>query len=272
MTAVLTSPVASAPERRSPLSWAVRDTLSVTGRNLLTLVRLPQLMVFSTIQPVIFVLLFTYVFGGAIKIPGLQGPYVDYLMPGIFVQTVAFGAVNTAIGLSEDLNKGIIERFRSLPMARSAVLAGRTVADLVRDAFVIVLMCVVGFLVGFRIHTNPAVFVGGLLVLLLFAFALAWVFALIGLSVREPETAQAASFPVLALLVFASSAFVSPSTMPSWLQWFAEHQPLSITVDAVRACSIGGPTATYVWKSIAWSIAIIAVFAPIAVRKYRRVS
>jgi ABC transporter DrrB family efflux protein len=250
----------------------IRDATAVAGRNLIAYRRVPQLLVFSTIQPLIFVLLFRYVFGGAIVIPGLQVPYVDYLMPGIFVQTVAFGAVNTAIGLAEDLNKGLIERFRSLPMARSAVMAGRTIADLVRDVFVVTLMCIVGVLVGWRIHTNAVAFIGGMLVLLLFAFALAWVFGYIGLSVGEPEAAQAASFPILAILTFASSAFVSPETMPGWLQWFAEHQPLSITVDAVRACLIGGPTATKVLQSIAWSVGIIAVFAPLAVRKYRRVA
>ena len=271
MTAITVPSAAPTAVRRPPFVWAVKDTLAVAGRNLITLVRLPQLLVFATIQPIIFVLLFRYVFGGAIVIPGLEVPYVDYLMPGIFVQTVAFGAVNTAIGLAEDLHKGLLERFRSLPMARSAVMAGRTIADLVRDVFVVALMCIVGVLVGWRIHTNAIAFIGGMLVLLLFAFALAWVFGFIGLSVGEPEAAQAASFPILAILTFASSAFVSPETMPGWLQWFAEHQPLSITVDAVRACLIGGPTATKVLQSIAWSVGIIAVFAPLAVRKYRRV-
>jgi ABC transporter DrrB family efflux protein len=258
--------------RRRSSVWAVKDTLAVVGRNLTTIYRLPQLLVFSTIQPIIFVLMFRYVFGGAINIPGLTVPYVDYLMPGIFAQTVAFGSVNTAVGLAEDLQKGLIERFRSLPMARSAVMAGRTLADLVRDVFVVLLMLLVGFIVGFRIHTNFFACVGGILVLLLFAFSLAWVFGFIGLATGQAETAQAASFPILAILTFASSAFVSPETMPSWLQWFAEHQPLSVTVDAVRACFIGGPTATKVVHSILWSVGIIAVFAPIAVRKYRRVA
>jgi ABC-2 type transport system permease protein/oleandomycin transport system permease protein len=256
----------------SRLAVGISDTMAITWRNLLSLARTPQLVVFSTIQPVIFVLMFRYVFGGALNIPGLTVPYVDYLMPGIFVQTVAFGAVNTAIGLAEDLHKGLIERFRSLPMARSAVLAGRTIADLCRDVFVVVLMIVVGAIVGFRIHAGFLAFVGGMLVLLFFAFAMAWVFGLIGLSTPNAETAQAASFPILAVLVFASSAFVSPETMPSWLQWWAEHQPLSITVDAVRACCIGGETAEPVIKSLLWSVAIIVVFAPIAVRRYRRVA
>jgi ABC transporter DrrB family efflux protein len=271
MSAIGLNAPAGAARRSSP-AWAVKDTLAIVGRNLTTIYRLPQLLVFSTIQPIIFVLMFTYVFGGAINIPGLTVPYIDYLMPGIFAQTVAFGSVNTAIGLAEDLQKGLIERFRSLPMARSAVMAGRTIADLVRDVFVVLLMLIVGFIVGFRIHTNALVFIGGLLVLLLFAFALAWVFGFIGLATGQAETAQAASFPILAILTFASSAFVSPETMPGWLQWFAEHQPLSVTVDAVRACCIGGPTATKVFQSILWSVGIIAVFAPIAVRKYRRVA
>jgi ABC-2 type transport system permease protein len=272
MTAITSPAPARLSNQRVSIAVATQDTLAMTRRNLLTIVRLPQLLVFSTIQPVIFVLMFRYVFGGAVQIPGLQVPYVDYLMPGIFVQTVAFGATNTAIGLAEDIHKGLIERFRSLPMARAAVLAGRTTADLVRDVFVVALMILVGFIVGFRIHVGLMAFLGGMLVLLLFGFALAWVFALIGLSVPTAETAQAAGFPILAILVFASSAFVSPATMPGWLRWFAEHQPLSITVNAVRACCIGGETASWVIKSVLWSVAIVAVFAPIAVRKYRQVA
>src|SRR5262245_40861982 len=256
--------------RHTKAGAAVVDGITITWRNLKGMSRTPEVIVFSTIQPIIFVLTFRYVFGGSIVVPGLD--YVDFLMPGIFVQTVVFGSMNTAIGLAEDLHKGLIERFRSLPMARSAVMAGRTIADLVRDVFVVTLMCIVGVIVGWRIHTNGAAFIGGMLVLLLFAFALAWVFGFIGLSVCQAEAAQAASFPILAIFTFASSAFVSPETMPGWLQWFAEHQPLSITVDAVRACCIGGPTATKVLQSVLWSVGIIAVFAPIAVRKYRRVA
>ena len=253
---------------RSAMAWAVRDSITIAWRNLLNIVRVPQLLVFSTIQPVIFVLMFRYVFGGAIQVPG--GSYVNYLMPGIFVQTVAFGATNTAIGLAEDIHKGLIERFRSLPMARSAVLAGRTLADLVRDFLVIILMVIVGMIVGFRVQTNFIAFCAGIGVLLLFAFAMAWVFAIIGMSSSSAESAQAASFPILAVLVFASSAFVPVSTMPSWLQVWANHQPVSITVNAVRALMIGGPTATPVIQSLAWSVGLIAVFAPMAVRRYRR--
>jgi ABC-2 type transport system permease protein/oleandomycin transport system permease protein len=250
------------------LVWTVSDTLAITWRNLLTLVRLPQLLVFSTIQPVIFVLLFRYVFGGAITVPGVA--YVDYLMPGIFVQTVAFGAVNTGVGLAEDLRKGLIERFRSLPMARSAVLAGRTLADLTRDAFVIALMSAVGFAVDFRVHTSVFGFLGAVGLLFLFAFAMTWVFALIGMWTRNAESAQAASFPIMAVLVFASSAFVPTANMPDWLRIYANHQPVSMTTDAARVLVLGGPTAGKVLAAVAWSLGIIAVFAPLAVWRYRR--
>jgi ABC transporter DrrB family efflux protein len=247
----------------------VRDAVAIAGRNLIAYRRVPQLLVFSTIQPVIFVLLFRYVFGGAVQSPpGV--PYVDYLMPGIFVQTTVFGAIGTAIGLATDLKSGLLERFRSLPMARSAVLAGRTLADLTRNVFVTTLMVLVGFAVGFRVHTGALAFLSGMALVLLFGYALSWVFATVGLAVGDPETAQAAAFPVMAPLVFASSAFVPVETMPGWLQPFAEHQPVSVTASAVRALAIGGPTTSYVLQSLAWSVAILLVFAPIAVRRYRR--
>jgi len=267
-------PVGTPVQSRSGLSRAVSDAITVAGRNLLTIVRLPQLLVFSTIQPVIFVLLFRYAFGGAIGGLPRGVPYVDYLMPGIFAQTVAFGAMGTGIGLADNLQKGLIERFRSLPMARSAVLTGRILADLVRNVFVVALMCVVGFAVGFRIHSNPLEFIGGLLVLLIFGSALSATFALIGLSVPNAESAQAAGFPLLAPLVFASSAFVPVRTMPGWLQGFANNQPLSVVINAVRACSLGsglGPDALpLVLGSLAWTVGILAVFGPLAVRRYRQ--
>ena len=254
--------------RRSALR-PLRDATAVAGRNLIAYRRVPQLLVFSTIQPVIFVLLFRYVFGGAVKTPpGV--PYVDYLMPGIFVQTTVFGAIGAAVGLATDLKSGLLERFRSLPMARSAVLAGRTTADLARNVFVAALMAVVGFAVGFRVHTSALGFLAGMLLVLLFGYVLSWVFATVGLAVGDPETAQAAAFPVMAPLVFASSAFVPVSTMPSWLQPFAEHQPVSVTASAVRALMIGGPTTSYVLQSLAWCAAILLVFVPVAVRRYRR--
>lgn len=251
----------------SPL-WILRDAYAVMVRYLIAYKRIPQLLVFSTIQPVIFVIMFRYVFGGAIRMPGVD--YVDYLMPGIFVQTVTFGALAAAIGLAADLKSGIIERFHSLPMAQSAVLAGRTFADLVRNIFVVALMTVVGFAVGFRVHTNALAFLAAMGLVLVFGYMLSWVFATVGLTVGDPETAQAASFPVLAPLVFASSAFVRPDTMPSWLQPFAEHQPVSVTASAIRSLVLGGPATSYVVQSLAWSAVILAVFMPLAVARYRR--
>ena len=264
MTATTLAPTVE----RGRLATAVDDGLAMAGRNLRAMSRMPQVIVFSAIQPVIFVVMFRYVFGGAIRVPGVD--YVNFLMPGIFVQTVVFGGLNTVIGLSDDLGKGLIERFRSLPMARSAVLAGRTTADLVRNVGVVALMVLVGMLVGFRVQTDVLAFLAAIGLLLLFAFALSWVFALLALSVGNPEAAQAASFPPVAVLVFASSAFVPVASMPGWLQVWAEHQPVSVTVDAVRALVLGGPTASPVLQSLAWCIAITAVFAPLAVRRYRR--
>ena len=260
------------PDRARHVSaaWAVRDARTVTWRNLVALTRNPELMVFATIQPVIFVLMFRYVFGGAIQVPGV--PYVEYLMPGIWAQVVVFGAVSTAVGLAEDLHTGLIERFRSLPMARSAVLVGRTSADVVRNVFVVTLMCAVGFMVGFDIETNVLALVAALGLMLLFGYSLSWVFAVIGLWAPTAETAQAAAFPILAVLTFASSAFVPVASMPGWLQPWARNQPVSITIDAARALVLGGPTAHYVVLSVAWAIAIVAVCAPLTVHRYRRVT
>src|SRR3989442_5024228 len=224
-TTATTLPRDAVSDRRIPFG-AVKDTLAVAWRNLIAYRRVPQLLVFSTIQPVIFVLMFRYVFGGAIHVPGQR--YVDFLMPGIFVQTVVFGSMAAAIGLATDLKSGLLERFRSLPMARSAVLAGRTLADLTRNVFVAALMAAVGFAVGFRIHNGMIPFLAGALLVLLFGYVMAWVFATVGLAVGDPESAQAAAFPVLAPLVFASSAFVPGSSMPGWLQVFARHQPVSV--------------------------------------------
>ena len=246
---------------------AVSDTLAVMARNIIGYRRVPQLLIFSTIQPVVFVLLFRYVFGGAISVPGV--PYVDFLMPGIFVQTVTFGALNTSIGLATDMQAGLIERFRSLPMARSAVLAGRTLADLVRNVFVVALMFAVGFAVGWRVHTGIVPLIGAVLLVLLFGYALSWIFATVGLIVGDPETAQAAAFPVMAPLVFASNAFVPVASMPDWLQPWATHQPVSVVITAVRDLTIGGPTTFDVLAAILWCVAILAVAAPIAVHRYR---
>ncbi len=250
------------------LSRFFSDMFVVTERNIIALVRIPQSLFFSSVQPIMFVLLFRYVFGGAINVPGHS--YVDFLMPGIFLQTVAFGSIGTAIGLAEDLHKGFIERFRSLPMARSAVLAGRTSADLIRNIGVLILITAVGILVGFRIHAGIWAFLGGLLLILLFAYALSWGFSMIGLLAPNTETAQVMSFPLLFPLTFASSAFVPVQSMPGWLQPFANNQPFSILVDAMRALSNGGPTADYVIKSLLWSVGLLIVLAPLAARRFRR--
>ena len=268
-TTITVPDFADTTEQRSKLAWAVSDALAIARRNLIALFRVPTTLVFSTIQPVIFVLMFRYVFGGSIQIPGYPH-YVDYLMPGIFVQTVTFGSINTGIGLAEDLSKGLIERFRSLAMARSAVLAGRTVADLVRNLIVIVLMVTVGFLVGFRVHRNLLALVAAVGLMLLFGFAMSWVMALIGLSAGNAEATQAAAFPIMAVLVFASNAFVSTRTMPGPLRAYAEHQPITATVNAVRALLNHGAVAEPVLAALAWSAVIVAVFAPLAVRRYRR--
>lgn len=254
---------------RKVMFGPVRDMLALANRNLIAIRRVPQLLIFSTIQPVIFVLLFRYVFGGAIRsVPGV--PYVDFLMPGIFIQTVVFGGINTAIGMAADVKSGLLERFRSLPMSRSAVLAGRTTADLARNVFVGALMAAVGFLVGFRVHTGPVAFFAGIGLMLMFGYVISWIFATIGIAVGDPESAQAASFPVMAPMVFASTAFIPLETMPDWLQGWAEHQPVSVASDAVRALMLGGETASHVWAMVAWSAGILAVCMPLAIWRYRR--
>ncbi len=254
---------------RLPRSAIFADAVVIARRNLTRIARTPQLLVFATIQPIMFVLLFRYVFGGAIHVPGIS--YVDFLIPGIIVQTVVFGATSTAVGLSEDMSKGIIDRFRSLPMSRSAVLAGRTIADLVRNVFVVLLMIVVGTAVGFRFHNGLLPAVAAVFVALLLGYALSWVFALIGLTVADPETAQLAGFLPIFPLVFASSVFTSTQSMPGWLQAFANVQPITRAANTVRALTQGGPIATNLLWTILWSIAILAVFAPLAVRRYRKV-
>lgn len=255
----------------SPLqyvSWTVSDTLVMTRRNLLRYVRLPQLLIFSTTQPVMFVLLFAFVFGGAIDINGAD--YVDFLLPGIFVQAVVFGSTQTGVGLAEDLSKGMIDRFRSLPMARPAVLAGRTLADTVRNGFVLLLMTGVGYLIGFNFHNGFGPAVIALTIALLFGLAFSWISALIGMALKDVESAQAAGFVWVFPLVFASSMFVPVDTMPDWLQAFAKVNPISIAVDAVRAFSLGTPAWAPLLKSLAWTVGILAVFVPLAVMRYRR--
>jgi ABC transporter DrrB family efflux protein len=277
-TTTVTAPtVSGAPHSSgvtSNLRWLVSDTLTLTRRNLLAVTRIPEALFFSTVQPIMFVLLFRYVFGGAIHTDAAS--YVNYLLPGIFVQTVAFGSVSTSIGLAEDLQKGIIERFRALPMSRGAVLLGRTTADLIRNVFVIVVMTVVGMLVGFRPTTGVLSYLAGVGIILLFAYALSWGFAIVGLSAPNSETAQVMSFPLIFPLTFISAAFVPLSSMPSWLQGFATYQPFSVTVSACRSLMVG-PAATgtgrstefWVVQSLLWTLALLCVFIPLAIRRYR---
>ena len=258
------------------------DMLVITRRNLLRNVRLPQLLLFATIQPVMFLVLFTFVFGGAIGgtiPPEAGGDYINFLLPGLMVQIATFGAGQTGIGLSEDLDKGVIDRFRSLPMSRSAVLAGRTLADLGRNAFVTTLMLLVAFAIGFRYQNGFLGLVGALLVVLAFTYAFSWIFACIGLRVRSPEAVQSATFLPVFPLVFASSVFVPTETMPVWLRTFAENQPVTVVANAMRGLILGPgvleegtSVLEQVLLALGWSAAITAVFAPIAVRLYRRVT
>lgn len=251
------------------LAWLAADGWALTQRNLRHYTRVPELIFFSAIQPIMFVLLFRYVFGGAIQVPG--GDYVDFLMPGVFAQTVVFGATATAIGLAEDLGSGAIDRFRSLPMADAAVLVGRTSADLVRGVLTVALMALVGFLVGFRFATGWLPFLAGIGLLIGFGYAVMWGFAIVGLLAPDAETAQLMTFPVLMPLAFASSAFVPTASMPGWLQVFTAHQPVSVVVDASRALMLGGPTAGHVTSAVLWIAGLLAVSAPVAVRVFRRV-
>ncbi|MGF7239212.1 MAG: ABC transporter permease, partial [Frankia sp.] len=248
MTALDLHPVSG----RGRLRWSLSDAWVMCRRNLVQIPRTPELLVFSTIQPVMFVLLFVYVFGGSINTGSI--PYRDYLMPGIFVQTVVFGAMTTGVGLAEDLQKGLVDRFRALPMSRGALLAGRTLADLVRNVFIVTVMLLVGLAVGFRFHdTTVIAALAGFAVLLLFAYAFSWISAVVGLSVRSAEAAQSGGFIWVFPLTFASSAFVPVANMPGWLQVFARHQPVTQCVNAVRALLIGGPVTSAALQSVAWS-------------------
>jgi ABC transporter DrrB family efflux protein len=251
---------------------ALTDTAVVTRRNLRHFIRQPDLLTFSTIQPVLFVLLFVYVFGGAVGRSLPHGiTYVDFLLPGIFVQSVTFGASQTAVGLAEDLTRGVVDRFRSIPMARSAVLAGRTVADLVRNILIIALMIAVGYLVGFRFTGGAAGAVACVAVVAAFGFALSWIFAFVALTVRGAEAAQTAGFVVIFPLVFASSVFVPVATFPHWLQAFAKINPVTVTANAARSFALFGTPAS-LGAAAAWIGGLLAVFIPLSVWRYRRIS
>jgi ABC transporter DrrB family efflux protein len=253
----------------SALAYAVSDTAVIAKRNLLRIPRQPDLWVSFTIQPIMFVLLFVYVFGGAIQTPGYPD-YVDFLMPGIIVQTMAFGGFVTTIGLSDDLRKGLVDRFRSLPMARSAVLAGRTLADVATNIVSLTVMIVVGLLVGFNFSSSPLEVVAGIVLLLLFGYGFSWAFAFVALVAKSAEGAQALGFMLIFPLTFASSAFVPPESMPAAVEAFAKANPFSTIVDATRALFVNGPAGNDVWAAFLWCFGLIAVFATLAVHRYRR--
>ena len=251
------------------LAYGVSDTLVLAKRSLLRIRRQPDLLVSFTVQPILFVLLFVYVFGGAIQTPGFD--YVDFLMPGIIVQSICFGGFVTALGLSDDLKKGLMDRFRSLPMTRSALLTGRTLGDVVTNTFQLVVMFTVGFLVGFNFSSSVGEVIAGIALVLLIGYAFSWVFAFIGLMASSPEAANAYGFTILFPLTFVSSAFVPVASMPSWLQPIAEHNPFTYMVNAARALFLGTPAGNDVWLALAWTVGIIVVFAPLAAWRYRRV-
>ena len=259
----------AAPGAGTQLRWAVTDALTITRRNLLIWSRVPAFLVFTIVQPVMFVLMFRYVFGGAIPVH-VPGGYVNFLMPGIVGQTAAFATFGTAIALATELQKGVIDRLRSMPMARSAVLAGRLVADTARMALTILIIVGVGYAVGFRFQNGAPAAVAMVALATLFGLALCCVAAYTGLAIKDEESVQAFGMLWLFPVTFLSSAFVPIRTMPGWLQAFANNQPVTYVVDTLRALSLGGPVWPSLWKSLVWLAALFAVFAPLAVRAYKR--
>ncbi|MGI9557434.1 MAG: ABC transporter permease [Solirubrobacterales bacterium] len=259
--------------RLTRLRWAVSDGLVVMGRNLRHFQRQPQLILFSTIQPIMFVLLFAFVFGGAIEssLPGGVA-YTSFLIPGILIQATAFRSTQTAVGLAEDLEKGVVDRMRSMPVARSAVLVGRTLADLARGLFVVILMIIVGYAIGFRFTEGVLDALLAIGVVLLFGYALSWIFVFIALTVKGVEAVTSFGFIALFPLVFASSVFVPVSSMPGWLAAFAEVSPVTLSADAARGLSIGGEVIEPLAFFALWCIGLLAIFIPLSVWRYRRMS
>ena len=260
--------LASGGPAHGALNRVLANTATITVRNLRRYPRVPTLLAFATVQPIMLVLLFTSVFGGAIHPPGVER-YIDYLLPGIVVLALAFGASQTGVAIAEDLNRGMIARFRSLPMARSAVLAGRTLADAVRNAFVIGLMIAVGTLAGFRFHAGAPAALGALALALAVGWAFSWACALVGLIVRDAESAGLVGLLIAILLVFTSSTFVPIDTMPNALQAFANANPITSVVDAMRALCLGGPATRPVLEALAWIAGLLALCIPLAVDRYR---
>jgi ABC transporter DrrB family efflux protein len=263
------------PTRRAVRPSGVRsyisDTFVLTRRNLLVSLRTPQLVVAAAIMPVMFVLLFRYVFGGSIHVPGYPS-YVDFLIPGIIVQTSLFGGSSSAVSVAEDLSKGVTDRFRSLPTQRGAILTARTLADLVRLTYTVALMIGIGLLVGFRFHNSLLPILGGIGVALFFGYACSWLFTLLGLLVRNVEAATLVAFVVTFPLVFAASTFTSTETMPAWLRAFANAQPVTQVINALRALTQGtGSAQQPVLYALAWSVGIFIFAATLATRRFRTV-
>ena len=252
---------------RLTLRLAFRDTVGVAKRNLLRIWRTPQMLLIGSLQPALLLILFRYVLGGAIQVPG--GHYADYVVPAVFLEAVLIGGMTTSIGLAQDLKGGVLDRLRSLPMARSAVLAGRTLTDLSRSLLSLTIMVVLGLLVGFRFHTSVPSILAGMAVIIAFGYAFSWVYAAIGLATKDPETAQVTGILPFFILMFASNAVVPISTMPTWLQPFARNQPLSVTIAAVRTLLEGGAASHWVWLSLTWSAGILAIFFSVAIHLYR---
>jgi ABC transporter DrrB family efflux protein len=258
---------------------ALRDGLIITQRNLRRIPRIPELAIFAILQSVMFVLLFAFVFGGAIPLPG-GGSYREYLLPGIFAQTIAFAAATTAVGMTDDLHKGILDRFRSLPMARSAVVSGRTISDVVYNAAILIVLMATGLLVEWRVHTSIPEFLGGVGLLLLFAFAMSWIGVWLGLMVPAVEVAQQVAFTTIFPLTFLSNAFVPTQTLPSLLQPIAEWNPVSTLTAATRQLwgnpnpfvGNGFPAEHPIEMTLIWVAVILAIFVPLAVRRYQRIS
>jgi ABC transporter DrrB family efflux protein len=248
---------------------ALRDIGGIAKRNLLRTVRTPQLVLISALQPTMLLLLFRYILAGAIT---SAGDYVDYVVPGVFLEAVVLGGMATSIGLAEDVKSGLVDRFRSLPMARSAVLAGRTVADVSRSVTSVALMVCLGLAVGFRFHGTIGTDIGGLALVIVFGYSFSWIYATIGLVTKDPETAQVMGVLPFFILVFVSSAVVPTTTMPGWLQPFARDQPFGVVVDTVRALLEGGPVAGLLWRSIVWCVGIAVTFFVISVYQYRNLN
>jgi ABC-2 type transport system permease protein/oleandomycin transport system permease protein len=251
-------------------AWSASDTLTLARRNLIVWLRVPAFLVFTVVQPVMFTLLFRYVFSGVIHVQHLKGGYVSFLMPGIIGQTAAFGSMGTAIALAREAQKGIIDRFRSMPIARSAVLTGRLLSDTMRITFTLAVLIGVGYAVGFRFQNGAGSALIMMAMSVLFGLTVCCVSAFIGLAIRDEESVQAFAVIWIFPLTFISSAFVPVRTMPGWLQAFAINQPVTIWIDMLRSLAIGGPLYTHVWESLVWMGGVLLVFAPLAVRAYRR--